>query len=601
MSSTSIRLDSVPDLEQRLRVELRKADAVRELGRVLGATLDLDRLLERLLEKVTELLDAERASLFLLTEDGGLQSTVAQGARGTMLAPIRVPPGKGIAGWVATSGETVNIADAYADPRFDASSDQRLGFRTRSILCMPLPDHGGVTIGVIQVLNKRGRPFDPDDEALLQTVAAVAGVNIENARLYASVLDKNRALLTAQAELRGKIAELDLLYRIEMETAASNDQVDLVERVLARAAQLVDAGEALALLREARSGELLCHRRGGALGADDGVARVRVQPGEGMCGWVALHKEAVIVNDPDSDARVDQRLFARLGLRPRNVVSVPLVDGSDAEAPALGALELYDKRGGDFDESDLKLLTLIAGQASRALVILRGREERARSSRLEAVGQLVSGVLHDLRTPMTIASGYTQLMAESNAPEERTEYAKAILKQFDLLSAMTGEVLAFVRGESNILVRKVFLKRFAKELDEQLRRELESQRVQLTIDLLYDGVAFFDELKLYRAIHNLARNAAQAMPDGGRFNIRIEARGDELLLSFVDDGPGIPEAMRGRLFTAFSTAGKREGTGLGLAMVKKIVEEHGGRITCESGAGIGTTFHVALPIGEHGA
>jgi len=596
VSAGPVKHDSIPDLEQKLRVELKKADAVRVLGRVLGATLDLDRLLERLLEKVTELLDAERASLFLVTSDGGLESTVAQGPRGTMLAPIRLPPKKGIAGWVASSGETVNIPDAYADSRFDSSNDHRLGFRTRSILCMPLPDHVGTIIGVIQVLNKRGRAFDLDDEALLQTVAAVAGVNIENARLYASVLDKNRALVEAQQELRGKITELDLLYRIESETASAVDQDELLELLLARAAELVDASESLALLREPRSGELHCHRRGTALGADDAIARVRVQPGEGLCGWVALHKESVIVNDPQRDARVDLGLFSSLGLAPRNVISVPLIDSSDEEAPAIGALELYDKRTGDFDEEDRKLLTLIAGQASRSLVILRAREERARSSRLEAVGQLVSGLLHDLRTPMTIASGYTQLMAESEDGVERADYAASILKQFELLSAMTGEVLAFVRGESKLLYRKVFLNRFAKELHQQLARELEGRGVELRIDVRYDGIAFFDELKLYRAIHNLARNAAQAMAGGGTFTIGIAATSEELQLSFADNGPGISDAMRGRLFTAFSTSGKRDGTGLGLAIVKKIVDEHGGRISCESERGRGTTFHIGLPL-----
>jgi signal transduction histidine kinase len=596
VTTTSVKHDSIPDLEKALRVELKKADAVRELGRVLGATLDLDRLLERLLEKVTELLDAERASLFLVTTDGGLESTVAQGPRGTMLTPIRVPPGKGIAGWVASSGETVNIPDAYADDRFDPSHDRKIGFRTRSILCMPLPDHAGTTIGVIQVLNKRGRAFDVDDEAILQTVAAVAGVNIENARLYASVLDKNRALLDVQTELRGKITELDLLYRIETETAAALDHDELLERLLARAAQLVDASEALALIREPRSGELYCHRRGDALGADDGVARVRVQLGEGLCGWVALHKEAVIVNDPERDARVDQQLLRRLGLQPRNLVSVPLVDAADTDAPAIGALELYDKRDGEFDEGDLKLLTLIAGQAARALVVLRVREERSRSSRLEAIGQLVSGLLHDLRTPVAIASGYTQLMAESASGDERAEYAQSILKQFELLSAMTGEVLAFVRGESRLLVRKVFMNRFAKELEQQLGRELEGRGVGLAIELGYDGIAYFDELKLYRAAHNLARNAAQATGPGGKLTIEIGAAGEELLLSFTDDGPGVPEAVRARLFTAFATSGKRDGTGLGLAIVKKIVDEHQGSIRCESERGRGTTFHVALPL-----
>ncbi len=589
------RVDTIPDLQQRLRVELKKADVVRELGRVLGATLDLDRLLERLLEKVTELLDAERASLFLVTSDGGLESTVAQGPRGTMLAPIRVPPGKGIAGWVATSGETVNIADVYEDERFDPSNDQRSGFRTTSMLCMPMPDHTGRTIGVIQVLNKRHRAFDADDEALLQTVAAVAGINIENARLYASVVDKNRALVDTQAELRQRLTELDLLYRIEGETSASLDEDELTERLLTRAAELVDAGDAIALLREPRSGQLHCHLRSNA-GKVEPTKPVRVEQGEGLVGWVALHKEAVIINDPSRDARVDYGLMARLGIKPECLISVPLVDSNDADGPAIGALELYNKRGGSFDGDDRKLLTLIAGQAARSFAILRAREERARSSRLEAVGQLVSGLLHDLKTPITVASGYTQLMAETDSSEDRADYARSILRQFDLLGAMTGEVLAFVRGESRLLVRKVHLNRFAKELREQLGRELEALKVELDIDLGYDGVAHFDELKLFRAIHNLARNAVQAMPDGGRFTIGIHSHGDDLLLSFADNGPGIPDAMRGRLFTAFATSGKRDGTGLGLAMVKKIVDEHGGVVRCESQRGKGTTFHITLPL-----
>jgi signal transduction histidine kinase len=594
------RRDSSPDLEQRLRVELKKADAVRELGRVLGATLDLDRLLERLLEKVIELLDAERATLFLITSDGGLESTVAQGPRGTMLLPIRVPAGKGIAGWVASSGETVNIPDVYADDRFDPSNDQRSGFRTRSMLCLPLPDHAGQIIGVIQVLNKRGRAFDADDEAILQTVAAVAGINIENARLYASVLDKNRALIETQGELKQKLAELDILYRIEQETAAAIDQEELMERVLARAAEIVDASDAIALLREPRSGELYCHRRGGT--DADSTARILVKQGEGLCGWVALHREGVVVNDPGRDARVDQGLMARLGLAPRNLIAVPLIAAgtdADGEAPALGALELFDKRGGNFDEEDQKLLTLIAGQAARALAILRAREERARSSRLEAVGTLVSGLVHDLRTPMTIASGYAQLMAESDDFDERSEFAKSILKQFELLGAMTGEVLAFVRGESKLLVRKVHMNRFAQEVEQQLSRELEGVGVELTVDAQYTGVANFDELKLYRVIHNLSRNAVQAMRAAkgrGHFTVTLAANATDLHLDFADDGPGVPEAIRGRLFTAFSTSGKRDGTGLGLAIVKKIVDEHGGRISCESQAGRGTIFHVSLPL-----
>src|SRR5579862_1523473 len=232
------------ELQQRLRSETRKLDAVRELGRVLGATLDLDRLLVVLLEKVTELLDAERATIFLRGASGDLTSTVAQG--GT-IAPIKLRSGEGIAGWVAQSGETVNIPDAYADPRFAKDVDQRSGFRTRSILCMPMPDHTGKIVGVIQVLNKRARPFDADDEALLATVAAHAGISVENSKLYESVVQKNTALLGAQESLRQRIRELDLLVEIEQEASASLDLDEFLDRLLQRAIVLlnVEAGSVL--------------------------------------------------------------------------------------------------------------------------------------------------------------------------------------------------------------------------------------------------------------------------------------------------------------------------------------------------------------------
>jgi signal transduction histidine kinase len=197
---------------------------------------------------------------------------------------------------------------------------------------------------------------------------------------------------------------------------------------------------------------------------------------------------------------------------------------------------------------------------------------------------------------MTIVSGYAQLMAQSDDPRQRGQYSELVLKQFDLMAAMTREVLQFARGESQLLVRKVYLHHFIAAVRDQLGRELGARQVELVIDARYSGVAWFDELKLFRLIHNLARNAAQAMEDGGRFTITVDSDGVELLLGFADNGPGIPEAIQGRLFEAFATAGKHDGTGLGLAIVKKIVDDHQGRISYESKPGVGTRFAVALPL-----
>jgi len=241
-------------------------------------------------------------------------------------------------------------------------------------------------------------------------------------------------------------------------------------------------------------------------------------------------------------------------------------------------------------------VTLVAGQAARAARLQRGRDRRQKSARLSALGQMISGVLHDLRSPMTIVSGYTQLMGTIDDATERKQHVDEILRQLDLMEAMTKDVLAFAKGESSVLVRKVYVQRFVQEISRHLRHEFTGRGIELDVDMLYDGIAYFDELKMRRLVHNIARNAAQAMSKGGRFGIRVGRDGPDLVLELSDTGPGIPPEMEGRLFEAFATVGKKDGTGLGLAIVKKIVDEHQGRITCRSQPGQGTRFIVRLPL-----
>jgi signal transduction histidine kinase len=584
---------SLDEIQQRLRIEQRKLDAVRELGRVLGATLDLDRLLVVLLAKVTEILDAERATIFLVTDAGDeLISTVAQGGK---IAPIRLRMGDGIAGWVAQSGETVNIPDAYADPRFNKEVDKISGFHTRSILCMPMPDHQGNIIGVVQVLNKRQGPFDGDDEGLLATVAAHAGISIENSKLYHWVIKKNEELLAAQDELRQRIRELDLLVEIEQEASASLDLDEFLARLLSRAMQLLDAEAGSVLLREQASGELFFRTSQGA-GAEQ-LRRLKIPAGVGVVGWVALHKQPLNVRDPGHDARHDLFIAEKIGVPAKSILAVPLLHASTDEH-ALGAFEVLNKRSGrPFDESDQKLLTLIAGQASKAILLQRNREDRLTSDRLASIGQMLSGVLHDLKTPMTIVSGYAQLMAHMNDEPQREKYVQMILKQFDLMAAMTREVLQFARGQSDVLIRKVYVDKWIGEVRAQLEREMAGRKVDLSVETKYQGTANFDENKLFRVLHNLARNAAQAMPEaGGTFKLLVDTDGVNLIITATDTGRGIPETIQARMYEAFATAGKTDGTGLGLAIVKKIVDEHAGKITYETRAGVGTTFKITLPL-----
>ncbi|MEM8483935.1 MAG: GAF domain-containing protein [Bacteroidota bacterium] len=587
----------MPTIEAQLSAEKKKLALVKEVGRALSSAMDLESLLKLIVENITLLMEADRSTLYLLSEDG--QFLWSRLAQGNEEVEIHLKIGEGLAGWVASSGETINIPDAYSDDRFQPAYDQKTGYRTQSILCIPMRNHVGNIIGAVQVLNKKAGPFMQDDEELLAALASLAASAIENTKLYQSVVTKNEELYETQEELKQRGFELNVLYDIEREMNSLHDLDELLERILRRSIEIVGATAGSIALISKRMGDLRFHTTAGQHG--DSVLKHRLQLGKGVIGWVAANGKPAIVNNPDADPRHAAEIADRIGLNPNHILCAPLVYGGET----LGAIEIIDKLGpstrGDspvFDEDDLRLLELIAGQVSRAVQLARANVERENENRLATIGQMMAGVMHDLKTPMTVVSWYADMMAEIENEDERKSYTELIKRQFDMMDGMTREVLAFARGESHLIIRKVYLSRFLDDMVKQLEHELADKNVQIKLEAAYNGVAHFDENKIMRVIHNLARNAMQAMPDGGEFRIRTSTTDDSLIFEFKDNGPGIPTEMQGRLFEPFTTAGKAEGTGLGLAIVKKVVEDHEGKIAFSSTPDKGTCFRVTLPKRE---
>lgn len=166
-----------------LHREVERLRAVVDVGRALAGQLDLYPLLSLIVERTAAAMGADRASLFLIDHDTEeLWSKVAQGVNAE---EIRFPMDKGLAGHVALTGETVNIPDAHDDERFNAEVDKATGYRTRSLLVVPMTGREGERIGVLQALNRQdGRAFDPVDEDLMHALAGQAAVAVENATLY---------------------------------------------------------------------------------------------------------------------------------------------------------------------------------------------------------------------------------------------------------------------------------------------------------------------------------------------------------------------------------------------------------------------------------
>lgn len=168
-----------------LETRLEKLTALLDVGKAMASERNLDRLLQLILTDVTKVMEADRSSLFLVDrERNELWSKIAQGLE---VREIRIKIGMGISGYVAQTGKTVNIQDAYDDPHFNQETDRRTGYRTRTILCAPMLNKLNEVIGVLQVLNKRDGVFSREDEELLLALSSQAAVAIENAILYEDI------------------------------------------------------------------------------------------------------------------------------------------------------------------------------------------------------------------------------------------------------------------------------------------------------------------------------------------------------------------------------------------------------------------------------
>jgi signal transduction histidine kinase len=580
--------DKLSELDRAVQRQTERFTAVLDISTQISAARDVDDLLLLVMERLTGLVGAEAATLFMADE--ATEELWSRVLRGSSLKEIRIPWSAGVAGHVFQGGKTLLLGDAYDDIRFNPEIDRQSGFRTRSMIAAPLRHVSGKVLGVIEVLHRKVNVFSVDDRRLVEGVAHQVAAVLDNVLLMDQLKKKNEALRQSTDALSQAVLDLDLLYELEKTISVAGATDDLLDRVLARAMTSVGAGAGSILLSEEDEGDLFFRSTRGD--KSDALHSMKLEPGRGIAGHVAATGETVRVDDASESRHYDKTVARKLGVSIGAVLAVPIT----AEGQIIGALELLNKKGG-FTPADERLATLLAGQAGRAIVLRRAREKGEQQQRLSAIGRMLSSVLHDVRTPMTVISGFAELMANENDPVERRAMAETILGQLEHLNAMTRETLAFARGERTVLVRKVYLQNFFKDVRAHLEQEFKPTQVELKLQVDYTGVARFDETKLKRVIYNIARNAIEAMPGGGKFTLTVDRVGDELVMKFADNGPGIPEDIAPRLFEEFVTSGKRNGTGLGLAMVKTVAEEHGGTVTCKSRPGKGTTFELKIPAG----
>ncbi|UCF65637.1 MAG: GAF domain-containing sensor histidine kinase [bacterium] len=559
------------ELQNRLLQKEKEIYSIQKIGQALSNTLHLDQLLTLIMKEITHLMNADRSTLYLL--DHRKKEIWSKIALKAEIKEIRQKIGVGISGYVAGTGEIINIPDAYQDKRFDPTTDKKTGYHTRSILCIPVWEPGTAEksrkiMGVIQVLNKQEGPFTTEDEGILQAVASEVAIAISNARLY--------------EQLEKKYNEIDLLYGLEQKLSGVYQLSELFQSILAATIRHLKCDETgLVFPEKGRLQYLRVNKKGRPL------LKSLSAPG------VSTFVEITARKDKNEILRtINQNLNSTFDY----FKNIPL---ESVQGSFKSVIFLLNNKTQSFDFAEMdksQVINIIAQKIIRAADLYDLRERLFHQERLSAVGQMMSTIVHDLRSPVNSIDGFLELLLEDDTTsDEKEEYAQIMKMELQSITQMTSEILDFAKGKTSILPRKVGVGDIIKRFQPQAEQLFRNSGTKLHIDHSSVKLLYADIDKLIRVFYNIAKNAKEALHNKGDFYFKVSDKDGEVIFELIDNGPGIPDEIKGRLFESFVTSGKESGTGLGLAIVKKIIDEHHGRIEIKSSNTTGTTFSVTLP------
>jgi signal transduction histidine kinase len=258
---------------------------------------------------------------------------------------------------------------------------------------------------------------------------------------------------------------------------------------------------------------------------------------------------------------------------------------------------LIDELGGSQNNASIRLMIQTIRKMRQSNQ--RHIDELLRREKMALLGQVVLSVVHDFRSPLSVILMATELIGSGDADEAVTkECSELIAEQVGRINAMAEEVLDYSRGKTSLRLEELELSGLLRHFVDLNERYMASRGVRLFLKSGHSCTIQGDAGRLQRVLQNLVYNAADAMgAAGGKIGIVVEKPGAKAVRILVrDNGPGIPEEVRDRVFEPFQTMGKKKGLGLGLAIARQFVEAHGGTLGFASLPGRGTAFAIRLPL-----
>jgi len=531
--------------EKEKEEEIYKLKNLMQSSAAINSTKDLHQLLRIIDESVEKIIQAEKSIIFMADHDiGELYYNSAGNDRDSLIKTTHMKIGEGIMGTVAQSGITIIVNDISKEPRF-IEPEQLEGIEIKSLICTPLKTSSGV-VGVIKAINKVEKfGFSSSDAAFLEAIASQASIAIENAIIYENMED---AAFKLNYQL--KKANLNLEYE--------KRRVESIIKNMEDAVIAINRNNRIVLLNK-KAEKMFLLKAKDALNAP----------------FEHYIKKPEIVHGLLKSAETKTTI--------KSEIIVPIGDEDHIFAAVFASI---------MDED-----STFAGNVA----VFRDITEVKKLDNLKT--EFLHMVAHELRTPLTPITAYSQLLLVKNPSEEKVKkYATLMFRETQRMGAMLNDLLDLSRIESGkgltLNISPTDLKQLVENVYSTFKDS--SPKHTIVLDTPDSFIANADKDKITQVLINMLSNALKYSPDGGEIKIKLYDGDGKAYISVQDSGIGIPADLIPNLFEKFyrvqdAKVNKIQGTGLGLTIVKKIMEYHKGGVKVESVEGKGSTFTIFLP------
>jgi signal transduction histidine kinase len=325
----------------------------------------------------------------------------------------------------------------------------------------------------------------------------------------------------------------------------------------------------------------------------DETREIRLKIGDGLAGFVAKSGETINIKDVRKDTRFNPDFDKASGYTTKSMICFPI---KNSKSQIIGVLQLLNSVNNEFSKRDEEFLAALSIHAAMALQNSELVEKLLQVERIQSLGKMANFLIQDIKKPILVSKRYAEHLRSKQLSPDTLQVVNMLLEQLTQVADLVQTTSSYSEGKTILRALNVSLNNTLSDYYSRIEQYAASCNCQIQTEYDKDVNIKLDVKEFYQCYMHIIKNACDAMPEGGKILVTTKRINKNVEIRIQDNGFGIPDGIKEKIFEPFMTYGKKEGTGLGLSITKKLIEALNGTIRVESSIGEGASFIITLPV-----